>query len=109
MHDDDVAGLFTKLGLERADSLPPADIAKSALSGRSVDLVRPFPMTVKRAVVNGQPRVELVGCPAEQLPWIKSLGCFTEIIHYRTRVFLPVQSAAEILDCVKASGRLLGT
>lgn len=103
VHDDHVVQLFTKLGLERADNLPPADIAKSALSGRSVDLMRPFPMTIKRAVVNGQPRVELVGCPAEQLAWIKSIGCFTEIIQYKTRVFLPVPAAEAIL------GKLLET
>lgn len=103
VHEDHVVQLFTKLGLERADNLPPADIAKLALSGRSVDLMRPFPMTIKRAVVNGQPRIELVGCTADQLPWIKSIGCFTEIIQYRTRVFLPVPAAETIL------GKLLET
>ena len=103
VHDDHVVQLFTKLGLERADNLPPADIAKSALSGRSVDLMRPFPMTIKRVVVNGQPRIELVGCTADQLPRIKSIGCFTEIIQYRTRVFLPVPAAETIL------GKLLET
>src|SRR3546814_10116610 len=33
--DDHVPQLFTKLGIDRADNLPPQDIAKSALAGRS--------------------------------------------------------------------------
>ena len=61
---------------------------------------RPFPMTIKRALVNGKPRIEISGAPAEQLAWLKSLGCFTEIIQYRTRVFVPVDRAADVLSAV---------
>ena len=98
--DEHVVQLFAKLGLAAADALPPADIVKSVLSGRSVDLVRPFAMTVKRSLVNGAQRVELTDCPAGQLAWLKSLGCFTEVIQYRTRVFLPAATAASVLEAV---------
>ncbi|CAH0357183.1 strawberry notch family protein [Sphingobium sp. CECT 9361] len=102
--DDHVPQLFTKLGIDRADNLPPQDIAKSALAGRSVDLTRPFPMTIKRAIVNGSARIELVGCPSQQLAWLKSIGCFTEVIQYRTRAFLPVPTAEAILaELLKAT------
>lgn len=80
--------------------MPPADIAGSVLGGSSVDLTRPFPMTVKRAIVNGKPRVEISGAPAEQIAWLKAQGCFTEIIQYRTRVFVPVDRAADVLSAV---------
>lgn len=53
--DDHVVQLYTKLGLDRAENLPPGDIVKSALGGRSVELTQPFPMAIKRAVVNGLP------------------------------------------------------
>lgn len=96
--DEHVVQLFTKLGIDRAENLPPQDIVKSAFSGRAVDLARPFPMTIRRALVNGSPRIELVGAPAQQLAWLKSIGCFTEVIQYRTRVFLPVPTAAATLD-----------
>jgi hypothetical protein len=59
--------------------------------------VRPFPMTIRRAIVNGNPRVEIVDAPAAQLSWLKSLGCFTEIIAYKTRVFVPATDAETIL------------
>ena len=54
-------------------------------------------MTIKRAIVNGNQRVEIVDAPAGQLPWLKSLGCFTEIIAYKTRVFVPATDAEAVL------------
>lgn len=92
-----IVQLYTKLGIAKTEDLPVDAIARSVLSGRSVELVRPFAMTVKRSIVNGNHRVELVGAPADQLPWLKSLGCFSEIIQYRTRLFLPVPEAEAIL------------
>ena len=50
--------------------------------------------------MNGLPRIEIVGAPASQLAWLKSLGCFTEVIAYKTRVFVPVPEATVILQRV---------
>jgi hypothetical protein len=60
-------------------------------------VTRPFAMTLKRSLVNGNSRVEIVDAPATQLPWLKSLGCFTEIISYKTRVFVPANDAETVL------------
>ncbi|WP_353452661.1 hypothetical protein [Sphingomonas aerolata] len=54
-------------------------------------------MSIKRAIVNGNQRVEIVDAPVSQLPWLKSLGCFSEIIAYRTRVFVPASDAEIVL------------
>ncbi|WP_210359005.1 strawberry notch-like NTP hydrolase domain-containing protein [Sphingomonas beigongshangi] len=98
--DEHVVQLFTRLGIDRADNMPTADIVKSASAGRSVDLSQPFPMTIKRSLVNGSQRIELVGAPAQQIGRLKSLGCFTEVIQYRTRVFLPVDAADDTLGLI---------
>ena len=95
--DQHVVQLFTKLGIAKSDDLPVDAIARSVLSGRSVDVTRPFEMTLKRSIVNGNQRVEIVNAPAAQLLWLKSLGCFTEIIQYRTRVFVPANDAEAVL------------
>ncbi len=89
--------LYTKLGIAKTEDLPVDAIARSVLSGRSVELVRPFAMTVKRSIVNGKQRIEIVGTPVDQLPWLKSIGFFTEIIQYRTRLFAPVADGEAVL------------
>lgn len=55
----------------------------------TVTIRRPFVCEVKRVRVNAKPRIEISGAPADQLAWLKSIGCFTEIIAYKTRVFIP--------------------
>lgn len=47
-----------------------------------------------------QPRLEIRGYPFERLDWLKSLGCFTEIISYRTRLFVPPDQAEAILSSI---------
>lgn len=95
--DDHVPQLFTKLGIDRSEALPADAVAKAVTSGRSVDVSHPFPLTIKRSVVNGSQRIELVGCPHDRLPWLKSIGCFTEVIQYRTRMFVPMATAEAVL------------
>lgn len=90
--------LFAKLGMAGNEAPAPADIVATVLAGRSVEIAQPFALTVRRVLVNGSRRIELVGCPGGHLPWLKALGCFTEIIQYRTRVFVPVAAAEPVLD-----------
>ncbi|WVW41651.1 hypothetical protein V3I01_17925 (plasmid) [Sphingomonas sp. gentR] len=96
--DQHVVQLYTKLGIAKSEDLPVEAIAHSVLSGRSVDVVRPFEMTIRRSFVNGAQRIEIERAPAQQLAYLKALGCFTEIIAYRTRVFVPVGEASTILE-----------
>lgn len=78
MFEQHIVQLYTRLGIASPEDLPVDAIARAVLSGRSVELVRPIAMTVKRSIMNGNQRVEIVSAPADQLPWLKSLGCFTE-------------------------------
>ncbi|BAV63089.1 transposase [Sphingobium cloacae] len=57
-----------------------------------------------RVWVNDQPRLEIRGYPFDRLDWLKSLGCFTEIITYRTRLFVPLGQAEEILAAIEPVG-----
>ena len=96
----DLHQLFGKLGLSEETSLTPSEIARAVENGNVIPLNRPFACEIKRARVNGLPRIEIVGAPASQLAWLKSLGCFTEVIAYKTRVFVPVPEATVILQRV---------
>ena len=49
-------------------------------------------------LVNGQRRLEIRGFPPERREWLKSLGCFTEIIAYKTRLFVPTERATAVID-----------
>ena len=54
-------------------------------------------LTLKRSLVGGAQRLELTGWSAARLDWYKAAGCYTEIIRYQTRLFVPTEGAAPVL------------
>ena len=69
-------------------------------SGKPLGLASHNPLTVKRSLVGGEQRLELTGFSPDRLDWYKNKGCFTEIIRYRTRLFVPVSRAGQILPSI---------
>ena len=93
-----VAELGAKLGLDVSPEFPPDELAATVLrSGKPLPFRGVEELVLKRSLVNGSQRLELAGYAASRLPWYKAQGCFTEIIRYQTRLFLPVDRAAEVL------------
>ena len=95
------------LGLEREQTLSADDIVQSVLAtGRAMEFAGREKLTVKRSLVNGSQRIELTGWSVARLDWYKAQGCFTEIIRYRTRLFVPLDGA---VDVVKSISSMLGS
>ncbi|MBB4087550.1 strawberry notch-like NTP hydrolase domain-containing protein [Sphingomonas carotinifaciens] len=57
---------------------------------------------LKRSLVAGQQRLELLDWPHTRLAELKAAGCFTEIIQHKTRMFVPVATAAAVIDRIAA-------
>lgn len=86
------------LGLEEASVLSAEDIVSAVVrSGRPMEVRGREALTLKRSLVNGAQRLELAGWSAGRLDWYKAQGCFTEIIRYQTRLFVPTDQANAIL------------
>lgn len=95
-----VGKLVKDLGVETPAPLSPSETLRAVQAGGSIALVRPVPCELKRSRVNGSWRIEITGAPASQLVWFKSLGCFTEVIQYRTRLFVPTEKAEAIITAL---------
>ncbi|MET3436022.1 strawberry notch-like NTP hydrolase domain-containing protein [Sphingomonas sp. 1185] len=89
--------LAEKFGVEAMSRLSVDDTIACARSGEGAPLPALGTASLHRTMVNGGWRLEIRGYPQEKREWLKSLGCFTEIIQYRTRLFVPVDRAATIL------------
>ncbi len=70
-------------------------------TGKAMPFVGVEPLVVKRSLVNGNQRFELTGWSPVRLDWYKAQGCFTEIIRYQTRLFVPVTNAVELLSAMQ--------
>ncbi len=99
-----VPELCRALGLEREQALSADDIVQTVLStGRAMEFAGREKLMVKRSLVNGSQRIELTGWSAARLDWYKAQGCFTEIIRYQTRLFVPIEGAASVMARLASS------
>jgi len=93
-----VPELCRALGLESDQAFSAEQVAAAVLgSGRPMPVKARDALTLKRSLVGGAQRLELTGWSASRLDWYKAAGCFTEIIRYQTRLFVPTEGAAAVL------------
>lgn len=97
VHELDVAKLLEKFDIASTIEMTPDTIVKALGENRTIPIRQPFEATIKCSRVAGEQRYEIVGAPVDQLPWLKSVGCFTEIISFRTRVFIPTKEAPSVI------------
>ena len=99
---DAVNALLDKLGLGSTIQLTASEIVSAALAGKVVPINAARGLNLKRSRVNGEQRLEILGFDARALPAYKAKGCFTEIIQFQCRLFVPVQTASDILEKLAA-------
>lgn len=91
------AKLAQAFGVSMAIRLSPAEIVQAAQSREGVALPGLGKARLARAYVNDNTRLEIRDFPPERREWLKAIGCFTEIISYRTRLFVPPADAEAIV------------
>ena len=99
---DAVNDLLESLGLGGAIKLSVAEIISAAMAGKVVPINALHGLSLKRARVNGEQRLEIIGFDARALPAYKAKGCFTEIISRQCRLFVPVHTADRIVQSIAA-------
>lgn len=90
-----LAGAF---GIDARVEVSGAETVKHVLQTGETMSVGTF--RLKRSLVAGNQRLELLDWEPNRLSELKAFGCFTEIIQYKTRLFLPPGTAAEILKSI---------
>ena len=93
-----VGEICNALGLDAAPEIAPESLIAAVLAcGRAMPVKARETLMLKRSLVNGAQRLELTGWSASRLDWYKAQGCFTDIIRFQTRLFVPLEGAAVIL------------
>ncbi|WP_258169533.1 strawberry notch C-terminal domain-containing protein [Nostoc sp. 'Peltigera membranacea cyanobiont' N6] len=90
----DIQTVREQLGLKN-QLLSPAELVKLVLNERYTQQL-PGGVTLRRSFIAGEPRIELVNAIslAERL---LAAGCFTEIINWQKRLFIPVSDKASAI------------
>lgn len=85
---EQLINVYARLGLDNDVQMEPDEVLHAVMETRAtLSLVNGFQL--RRSLVMGQPRLEVIGATGAILSELKAMGCFTEVIQWKTRVFLP--------------------
>ncbi|MDE8652166.1 methylase, partial [Novosphingobium sp. H3SJ31-1] len=95
--------LQAEFGLaDGAIALTPHELLRGADAPGGVAIPGLKPAHLVRVTVNNSRRIEIRDYPPERRSWLKSCGAFSEVIGFRTRLFLPPEQAEAILRQISA-------
>jgi hypothetical protein len=95
-----VEELETAFGLAATVRLTPAELVAAARSDDGVPLPGHEGVRLVSVYVNNSRRLELRSAQPLDRECLKARGCFTEVIAYTTRIFVPVDRAEEVLAAI---------
>ena len=98
-----VEKLEGEFGLAASVRLTPAELIAAARSDGGVAVPGLDGARLVSVFVNNSRRLELRSAQPQDREWLKARGCFTEVIAYVTRVFVPVDRAEQVLAAIAAS------
>jgi hypothetical protein len=86
---EQLLNVYARLGLDCQIEMTPQEVFGAVMEARTtLSLLGGYQL--RRSLVMGQPRLELIGASGAALPGLKVMGCFTEVIQWKTRMFIPV-------------------
>ena len=87
--DNVLRAVYAKLGLDGTVTLTPKE-ARVAVMDRGATVPIGNTLNLRKSRVMDAYRLEVVGFTPDTLKHLKSLGCRTEIISWKTRAFIPL-------------------
>ena len=102
-----VEKLEAEFGLAASVRLTPAELIAAARSDEGVPVPGLGGARLISVFVNNSRRLELRSSQPQDREWLKARGCFTEVIAYTTRIFVPIDRAEAALAAISvpAEGR----
>jgi hypothetical protein len=98
-----VEKLEAEFGLAASVRLTPGELIAAARSEEGVAVPGLEAARLVSVFVNNSRRLELRGALPQDREWLKARGCFSEVIAYVTRVFVPMDRAEQVLAAIAAA------
>ena len=94
--------LQSAFGLTSSIMLTPGELIEAARHGDGALIPGLHGARLVSAMVNDSRRIEIRDFRPQDREWLKARGAFSEVIAYKTRLFLPAGKADEILSTIIA-------
>jgi P-loop containing NTP hydrolase pore-1/C-terminal domain on Strawberry notch homologue len=94
----DIGGVLAKFGVDSCETLDAETIFQLVWEGESSYTIG-SKWKLQRNYFKGEDRLEILEVYARSdLDWLRSIGCFSEMLNCRMRVFIPVNRASITID-----------
>ena len=93
---DELASVLRKLGHDVEVSMTGAEL-REAVFDRRATVTLADDVTIRRSLNMGAPRIEVVGFDGLDLASYKAMGCTTERVQFKTRLYVPLPKADDTL------------
>ena len=97
-----VAELELAFGLDGTIELSAADLCSAAQKGSGIPIPGLGGATLVVALVNGTRRLEIRNYRPDDRERLKARGAFSEVIAYKTRLFIPADRSHEVVEAILA-------
>lgn len=97
-----VADLEIAFGLDGTIALSAADLCSAAQKGSGIAIPGLGGATLAVALVNGTRRLEIRNYRPDDRERLKARGAFSEVIAYKTRLFIPADRSHEVVEAILA-------
>ena len=98
---DELASVLRKLGHDVEITMTGQELREAVFDRCSVVALEDE-ITIRRSLNMGVPRIEVIGFDAFALSDYKAMGCTTEKVQYKTRLYVPLPKADDILAQIVA-------
>ena len=97
-----VAELELAFGLDGTIELSAADLCSAAQKGSGIPIPGLGGATLVVALVNGTRRLEIRNYRPDDRERLKARGAFSEVIAYKTRLFIPADRSHAVVEAILA-------
>jgi predicted RNA methylase len=89
--------VYRNFGITNESNLTADDIFQLVWQDREVTAAGKWEL--QKNFYKGEERLEILAVyGSDNIDWLKTMGCFTEIIDRRTKVFIPIDNAVEVIN-----------
>jgi hypothetical protein len=102
-----LAGVFASLGLDCTIEMTAQEVREAVIERRAT-IHLAGGISLRRARVMEGERIEVLGFQPSDLPRMKAMGCYTEIITWKTRLFVPTNDVS-VLETLLGQTKIVAT
>ena len=93
---ENIEAIYHQFGLDEPVQLSPQELISAVLDRKTVMPLKHW--WLRSSLIMNQRRLELTHFSPSEVDWLKTKGCFSEMINWKLRLFIPLNQASAVIE-----------